>query len=229
MTVAEMNHSFLLKAKVLDRTDIPNPLSFDTIALLNVAQNMVMDELVNAKRFDLLRPVTESVLTAKASFEATYNPGINTDGDSTNVPVGVIKLSSLSTSVMSYRNYVRSQSKVTRTVAPTIASAIFVQNEEIPKELLSDFETSGVNYPIFSNPKCFVEGDYLIVVADYYTDITHILTTVIRYPKGLDLSTANTTLATTSELPTLVHDMIVDKAVQLYNETININDLKRKE
>ena len=229
MTVVDMNHSFLLKIKTLDRTDIKDTLSYDVIALLNNAQNLVVDELVQNKRYDLLRPITESINTLKASFESSFVPGINADGDSTNTPVGTVKLSTLSTSSMTFRNFIRAQAKITRTQTPTVVSATFVQCEEIPKELIGDFEINGSNYPIFTNPKCFLEGDYLVVMGDYYTDLVSIQTIVLRQPKLLDLATAGATTVTTCELPTQLHDVIVDRAVQILNETVNVNDLKRKD
>lgn len=227
MNVVDMNHSFLLKLKTLDRTDIKDPLSYDVVGLLNNAQTIVVDELINNKRYDLLRPITESINITGVAFETVYAPGINADGDSTNVPVRVVKLSTLATSVMSYRSYIRSQSQITRTQTPVVVGA-YVQNEEIPKELIADFEINGSNYPIFTNPKCFLEGDYLVVMGDYYTSIVSVQSVVVRHPKNLDLATAGATTVTTCELPTQLHDLIVDKAVQIFNETVNVNDLKKK-
>lgn len=232
MTVVDMHHLFLLKLKTLDRTDIKDPLSYDIVAILNQAQDIIIDELIENKRFDLLRVLMSSTSVAKASFDATYVHGINTDGDSTNVPVGVIKLDDptivpITPVEMTYRSYVRSQAGVTRTQTPAVTPEVNVQIEEISKDLIGDFEINGSNYPIFTNPKGILEGSYLIVMGDYYTDLLHIIPVVVRTPKRLHLTDNVSPNVKTCELPTYLHEVIVDKAVQIFGDTINRQDLKK--
>ena len=235
MTVVDMHHNFLLKIKTLDRTDIKDPLSYDVVSLLNQAQNDIVDQLILTQQWTDLRPVIESIPvdeTAGGSYtgnwDETYVTGINNDGDSTNVPLRAVNLHTLATSSnTSFRNYVRSQSKITRTQSPLISGETFVQNEEVPKELIGDFEINGSNYPIFTRPKAFLEGSYLILLGDYYTHIAEAAIVVVRTPKTLDLATNSGALVTTCELPTHVHQQVVDRAVQLFGETVNINDLKK--
>lgn len=225
MTVVDMQHSFLLKTKELDRTDIKNVLSYDIVSLLNNAQDLITDELINNKRFDLLRPITEAVVTT--TWDA-YTPGINADGDTDHVCVRVVKLSTLAVTANTVvRNYVRSQSTVDHSQSPVLAAAV-VQNEEIPKELIHQFETNGSNFPIFTRPKVVLEGDYIIIIGDYYTNISSETIVVVRSPKILDLTVNTTQWVTTCELPTILHNAIVDRAVQIFNETVNENDLKKK-
>ena len=227
MTVVDMHHVFLLKAKVLDRTDIKNTLSYDISTLLNNAQQSIIDELIANKQWDLLRPLIESLSITGAAFDS-YVSGINSDGEGNCITVRTVKLSTLSTTVMTFRNYVRSQSKITRTKTPEVIAETLVQNEEISKNLIGDFEINGSNYPIFTNPKCFLEGDYLVVMGDYYTNIGTVAVIVVRHPKTMDLITADSTRVTTCELPAHLHDAVVDRAVQIFGETVNINDVKQK-
>lgn len=232
MTVIDMQHMFLLKIKTLDRTDIKDPFSYDIVALLNNAQEILTDELIMNKRYDLLRPVTESVTTTTVSspaFDSSYATGINADGEGSQVNLRVVKLTTLAiTANTVFRSYVRSQSEITRTYSPTIAGAINVQNEDIPKDIIGDFETNGTNFPIFTRPKAILEGDYLIVLGDYYTNISKVYSVVVRSPKILHLTTNSGVNVTTCELPVELHNLIVDKAVQIFGETVNINDLKKR-
>ena len=217
MTVVEMHHNFLLKAKSLDRTDVRDILSYDAVVLLNQAQDIIIDELLANKNYSMLRPITEVEDTVAGSFDS-YDAGIE--------GAGVVLLTGFSPSVMTFRDYIRSSSKIAHSFAPTF-SATDMSNEEVPKEIIKDFETNGSNVPIFTNPKCFLEGDYLIVVPDGYSTFTSILTVYIRHPKALSLATADATNTTTCELPANIHNAIVDKAVEIYRETVNVNDLKR--
>jgi len=221
MTVVEQNREFLAKIKSLDREDIKDPSSYDVIFALNQGQDSIIDELLANNNIGALRPITESVVTASPFDDASYVSGIN--------GAHIVDLTSLSTSVMAYRNYVRSQSEMYRSNAPEIlvGAKVYVQNEEIPKEIRGDFETNGTNVPIFTQPKCFLEGNYLIVLADGYTTTTNVQVTVIRQPKALSLATDDTTNVTTCELPAEFHKMIVDRAVRIYSETVNVNDVKR--
>jgi len=151
----------------------------------------------------------------------TYDPGINASA--------VIDLAGLvlPSSPLSYRNYIRSSSNIDHSFAPTF-TAKDVSNEEVPMEIIRDFEANGSTVPIFTNPKCFVEGDYLIVLADGYSTFVSVLAVVIRQPKALALTTASPTTETiTCELPSQIHQVIVNTAVQLYQSTINANDAKR--
>jgi len=220
MTVIEMNHSVLLKLKTLDRVDIKDPNSYDIVTLMNNAQDIIVDELVINKKYEYLRPITESISTLAASFDSSYTSGIN--------GADIIDLSGLAvTANTEYRNYIRSQSKITKTYAPTISSRVYLNNQEISKEELNIFEYNGTNRPIFTNPKALLEGDYLIVVPDYYTTISEIISVVVRTPKILDLTTNTGAYTTTCELPVELHQIIVDKTVQLFAETINVNDIKK--
>ena len=228
MTVIEMNHDFLLKAKSLDRVDVKDILSYDAVALLNQAQDIVIDELLANKNYAMLRPITESVDTVVASFDATYDSGIN--------GANVVNLTSLvfasPDASLTYRSYIRSSSKILHTAAPVFALTD-VSNEEVPVEIIRDFEANGSTVPIFTNPKCFVEGDYLIVLADGYSEYTlgGIVSVVLRNSRTLILAlTATETTVThtiTCELPSQIHQIIVNKAVEIYQSTVNINDLKK--
>ena len=226
MTVVDMNHSFLLKLKALDRTDIKNPLSYDIVSLLNNAQDIIVNELIVNRQYDSLRPITESV-------QVDENGGSYTDNWYTSYVTGitgtkVVKLSTLGvTANTTFQYYLRSQSKITRTYSPTIAAETFVQNEEIPKELIGEFEVNGSDVPIFTRPKAILEGDYLILLGDGYTTITEATVVVLRNPKILHLTTNTTVYVTTCELPSYLHEVIVDKAIQIFNETINVNDLNK--
>lgn len=227
MTVVDMFRSFQLKAKILDRTDLPTVWATDAVAILNNAQDQIVDELIAARSYDLLRPITEAISTT-SGWDA-YTGGINADGEGAQVNLRVVKLSTLSVTASTvFRNYIRSQSEITRTYAPVVTPAVAVANEEITRELIGNFETNGTNFPIFTRPKAILEGDYLIVLGDYYTNISKVVSVVVRSPKILHLVTNTGAYVSTCELPAYIHERIVDRAVQIYNSTVSIHDLTKK-
>lgn len=234
MNVVDMHHLFLLKLKTLDRTDLKDPLSYDIVAILNQAQDLVIDELIQNSRFDLIRVLMASVPVAYASFDTAYEHGITELGDAGSTPgtspVGVVNLSTLSTGVAdtSFRSFVRAQASITRTQTPEVVTAVNVQVEIIPKDIIGDFEINGSNYPIFTNPKGILEGSYLIVMGDYYTSLQSITAVIVRTAKILHMTTNTGAYTTTCELPTHLHETIVDKAVQIFGDTVNVQDLKKQ-
>lgn len=226
MTTVEMQEAFLLKIKTLDRIDVRDMNSYDIMVLLTDAQLRITQEAIAAKDFGAIRPIIEA--KAVTSWITSAFPA----GISGNVKV--IDLGNISgiTTNTKYMAYVRSQSKVTRTAVPVVGSGTYVNNQEIPREIVANFETNGSNSPIFTNPRCFVEGDYLVVIPDAYTTISEIVAVVVRTPKMLGLSAdsgSGTVLptVTTSELPAALHQRIVDLAVQIYGDTVNVNDLRK--
>lgn len=226
MTTVEMQEAFLLKIKTLDRIDIRDLNSYDIMVLLTDAQNRIVQEAIVAKDFGSIRPIIEA--KAISSWITTAFPvGINS-------PAKVIDLGNISglTTNTKYVAYVRSQSKIERDAVPLVTPAVYVNNQEIPREIVANFETNGSNAPIFTNPRCFVEGDYLVVIPDSHTTISEVVAVVVRTPKMLGLATdagSGTVLPTVviSELPVALHQRIVDLAVQIYGDTVNINDLRK--
>lgn len=213
MLVVEMHRSFLLKAHSLDRTDIKDIQSYDVLFYLNQAQDILIDRLIAERKYDAVRPITIHSVVASGSFIATgtYDPGIN--------GAKVVDVSALAT----FRTFLRSQSKLTRTVVPLISSATYMQNKPVEHEELFKWETNGTNKPIFTNPKEMLEGKYLVVLPDAYSTITEIDVIYVRIPAVLVLTTPATD---TCELPVHLHQDIVDIAVQLSGQTVNINDKK---
>lgn len=213
MTVIEMTHSFLNKAKSLDRTDVANLKTFEILRLLNDSQQIVIDEVISSGNLGALHNITSSTSIASASF-ASYD---NTPGGGIAVDLGVIT---------GFRNYVRSSSNMTRTQVPVVSSAKNTNNEEINSSNVGLFETNGSNLPIFINPKCFLDGDYLLVIADGYTTISSVDVTYIKYPGTMVMSGAGSGEVTTCELPVFLHEKVVDIALIKSSETINVNDIK---
>lgn len=232
MTVIEMTHSFWLKAKTLDNISSESIKSFDVVTLLNNSVDIVIDELIKNKRWDLLRPITSSFVFSEIStpaFDTVYSHGITNDGNNTRNCI----LSSIGTIAPYYtfRNYIRSQSNINHSDAPTI-SGVNVANEDIPIEFIKDVETSGTNIPIFTNPKTIQEGSNLIVVGDGYTTINNVTVVFIRQAALLDLTTTTSWangvrgVVTTCELSEELHQKIVDIAVNMYYSKANTQETK---
>jgi len=215
MLVVDMQRNLFLKIHSLDRTEIKDIKSYDTLALLNQAQEILIDKLIAEERYGDLRPITANSVVASGSFvtSGTFESGI--DG------AKVVDLAALTT----YRTYLRSQSKLTRTYAPTVAAGTYTQNKPIRKEDVFRFETNGTNKPIFPNPRTIVNGKYLIVIPDGYSTITDIDVIYVKTPTALVISTP---ASDTSELPAYLHAQIVDIAVELSRQTVNINDIKNR-
>jgi len=214
MLTVNMYNNFLLKVKTLDRTDIASTGSHDVLFYLNQAQDILIDKLVQERKFEYLRPLTLSQTVAHAAFvttTGTYVTGIS--------GAAAIDLSALTT----FRNYLHSQSVLTRTAAPA-ATSVSVMNKAIEKEEIFRYETNGTNKPIFTNPKEIVEGKYLIVLPDAYTTLASITAIYVKTPTALILTTP---ASDTSDLPPFLHQDIVDIAVKLSQETVNINDIKK--
>jgi len=232
MTVIEMIHSFWLKAKTLDQTEVESVKSFDVVTLLNNSVDVVIDELVQNKRWDLLRPITTSFVFTGSStpaFDSSYYHGIETNTDHTRNCV-LPSIGTL-TPYYTYRNYIRSQSNIDHSDAPTITGAN-VSNEDIPIEFIREVETSGTNVPMFTNPKTIQEGGNLIVIGDGYTTINNVTVVFVRTPAILD--PVNTVAwsngvrgqVTTCELPTDLHQRIIDVAVNMYYAQVNTKQSK---
>lgn len=211
MLTVEMQRNFLLKIKSLDRIDIKDMSSYDILFLLNQAQDILIDRLIAERKFDLLRPITLSSDVSTFVTTGVYDSGIN--------GAKVVKLDDLTT----YRTYLNSQSKLTRTAVPA-ATDVYMANKPVDKLEIFKFETNGTNKPIFTNPKEIIEGNYLIVLGDAYSTISHIIVIYVKTPTVLVISTP---ASDTSDLPSFLHQEIVDIAVQLARETVNINDLKK--
>jgi len=215
MNTIEMHRSFLLKAHTLDVTEIKDMSSYDIMALLNQAQNDIISDRYFAKKYDDLRPITKSIETN--TFDSSYFTGV------TGTKVVDLK------TITDYVYYLRSQSKMTRTYVPTVSTATYVANIPIDYSSLLFFETNGSNRPIFKNPKEIVEGDFLVVLPDYYTTILYIDVIYIRKPLELTLEVPIATTTNTCELPTNLHQTIVDRAVELSMQTINRNELNKSQ
>jgi hypothetical protein len=88
-------------------------------------------------------------------------------------------------------------------------------------------ESNGTNRPIFKNPKELIEGDFLVIVPDYYTTLTAIVVIYVRKPLQMTLGTPGGTETNTCELPTFLHQDVVDKAVQLSMQTISREPVRK--
>jgi len=210
MNTIEMQRSFLLKAHTLDITEIRDMSSYDIMFLLNQAQDEIIMERWIARSYNDLRPITTSAEIAAASFDNTYVTGIT--------GASVIDLKGVS----NYRHYLRSQTKMTRTAVPVISSAVYVNNIPVDYNNLLFFESNGTNRPIFKNPKEIIEGDFLVVLPDYYTSIEKIAVIYVRLPLTMTLDTpVGGSTTNTCELPIHLHQDIVDRAVALSMQTVN--------
>jgi hypothetical protein len=207
MTGIEMNQRFLAKVKSLNRTEIPDMTTYDILNSINEAQDILIDQLLSEGALSLLQTIIDSETVLAAAFEVYAS-----------APSGGIVVDL--TDLTSYRNYIRSESSITKTMVPLIESAKSVANIEIDKSFLYMFESNGTNKPIFTQPKCFVEGDYLVVIADAYTTVVSEHITYVRIPDEI-------TLAVDCELPAHLHEKIVDIAVMKSMEVINRKDLEK--
>jgi hypothetical protein len=229
MTVIEMIHSFWLKAKTLDETGADSVKSFDVVTLLNNAQDIVIDELVSNRAWQYVRPITTSFVFTDIStpdFTDSYSHGIGyvqADGTRTCDMLEVGTADPYHT----YRNYIRSQSKISRTAVPQLTDER-VSNEDITQEFIHEIETSGTNVPMFTNPKALLEGGKLVVIGDGYTTMSEVTVVFVRVPTVLD-PTVTTVWAngvrgvsTTCELPTELHQRIVDVAVGIFYSQVNV-------
>ena len=208
-----MHRAFLLKAHTLDVLEIRDMASYDVMSFLNQAQNDIITDKYIHKQYNDLRPITTSIETN--TFDSTYSTGV------TGTKVVDLK------SITDYLYFLRSQSKMVRAYAPTVSSATYVANIPIEYSTLLFFESNGSNRPIFKNPKEIIEGDFLVVLPDYYTTISYIDVIYVRIPLELTLDTPTSTTTNTCELPAYLHQVIVDRAVELSMETINRKELDK--
>jgi hypothetical protein len=117
---------------------------------------------------------------------------------------------------------------MTRTQVPAIVSGTYVNNIPVTYDNLLFFESNGTNKPIFKNPKEILEGDFLIVLPDFYTTISHIVVVYIRVPLQMTLDTpVGGSTTNTCELPIHLHQDIVDRAVALSMQTVNRNEVSK--
>lgn len=206
MTVTSMIHSFLLKAKELDRTDVINMKTFDIAKILDQSQDDLIDTLFANKNYEALENLIDDSYITSGSFGAWLS-GI--DG-AISIPL---------TAMSDYRNYIRSQSNITRSAVPP-ATAKNAANIDIDKSEIGPFESNTINSAIFYNPRCFVEGAYLIVIPDAYTTINAETVVYLKTPTALIESA-------TSDLPDYLHETIVDMALIKSAEVVNVQDLKK--
>lgn len=122
-----------------------------------------------------------------------------------------------------YWMYIESHSGLTRTALgnsgffPTlaIASEKQITNEYIEAEQAINFLASSFNsLRIFKAPKSYVLNGNLYVIADDYTTIINI---ILRYIRKRTLISSSAT----SELPEVMHRLIVDKAIDIAKVIIN--------
>lgn len=213
MNTIEMHRAFLLKAHTLDVIEIRDMSSYDVMSFLNQAQNEIITDRYIHKQYNDLRPITTSIETN--TFDSSYATGVS--------KAKVVDLKTIT----DYMYFLRSQSKMTRLYAPTVSSATYVANIPIEYSTLLFFESNGSNRPIFKNPKEIIEGDFLIILPDYYTTISYIDVVYIRIPLELTLDTPTSTTTNTCELPAHLHQDIVDRAVELSMQTINRQELDK--
>jgi len=211
MTTIEMQRSFLSKSHTLDRTDLRNLSSFDIITLLNQAQDIVINDIYSSGRYIELNNITTSFAVTSISsptFDTAFVHGI--------AGAKCVSLSGLS----AFRYYIRSQSKLSRSAVPVV-SDMFMVNIPVENDIISYFETNGVNKPIFQNPKEIRDGQYLVVLGDAYTTISEVHVVYVRNPLVLVLSGAVGGVSTTTcELPAHVHERVVDVAIEISGEIL---------
>jgi len=111
--------------------------------------------------------------------------------------------------------YVRSDSKITRTVVFT-GTDIWVPNNEVDFNQIDQFITTAFNIPILEKPLVSIqnfEGDgskEVLLIIDGFTTLTNYVLTYIKKPTAIDISSNN------CELADYLHEEIVRLAVVSY-------------
>jgi hypothetical protein len=210
MTVQDMVYSFILKSKALDRNNIVDLKTFDVLTYLNDAEDIVIDELISIGNYNAIQGIIDTTVILAAAFVTATHDSVPSGGLAVDMSL-----------ISGYRNYVKSETNMTRTAVPVVAVAKNVMNIRIDMESIAMFETNGTNKPIFTNPKYFVEGDFLIVVPDAYSTVVSERISYVTEPTAL-------TIGATSDLPAFLHERIVDTAVRISQETVNVQDLKKQ-
>ena len=166
-------------------------------------------EYLQQRADDLRNLIQREVLTAKA-----VGPG----------PLaGIAYTADLSTTTYPYLYYLRSDSLVTRTVAPPIVTGEWVAN--IIARSYEDIDrvtTTAYNKPNLRQPVVALEASQkMLVVVDSYTTIdtnasTGIGLTYLRQPKYMTVGTPDSNTVNTCELAWHTHEEIVRSALDIY-------------
>ena len=197
-----MVSNFLLEYDRLSSLSAPGYENSEIVRFLEKAQIELVTQLYQSKQYML---IDDLFVTYTYSSPSSYSYVTGTSA----------KYVDLNTSTTRYMFYVASYSDLTRTQAPTISSAVTVQNQDITKNELKYYLTSAFNTPIFRYPKAMLDGAALIIIPDGYTTISKVTVDYLSQPKALSLSTNDSSNTTTCELKTILHDQVVSKAVEM--------------
>lgn len=192
MTAAQMKSEFLIRYDALSN-GAPAWEDTDIEHFLNIAQLNIVRELVAAKRYDLLLNIWREVSLVIDNVQYS----------------AVIKKAELP---LDYLYYISSKSYYYKLGFNGEDIRYTSVHEEILSTQIEQFlPKNAIDYILFRTPKCYLEGGYLNVIYDSFTeDVSDIYITYIKLPENIKI----TTTAVNSELDESLHKPIVENAVQ---------------
>ena len=212
MTVAEMHFEFqiLLETMWSDFKETERPDSYTVLKFLNLAQSRYLKdkylsnpdmkaniEFVRKKADDLRNIIKRTI---SALLAGTTGPG-----NKRTLPLPD-----------DYLFYIRSDSKVTRTALPVVASQ-WTPNRETSYDEVENVITGVYNTPILPEPVIvFEQGDTMVIYYDTYTSISEVEVTYLRHPKTMVIDSPGADDTITCELAEQTHEEIVRLAVEMF-------------
>lgn len=120
-----------------------------------------------------------------------------------------------------YIMWLSSETGLTRTADPEIATKEYVQNQTITETQIAQFRTNTEHKPHIRNPRVLVREDFLHVFCDYQTTLVDQKITYVRFPLNIVLDEADDFLNQDPELPDHMHEEIIERALQKMLSDLN--------
>lgn len=200
-----MLYEWRLGAEVFASGAAPGFPNTQVYSLLNRAQDYVIKERIASGDYGSLFPIlVDSSTAASGGTNKLYYRAVPAD----------------------YWIYITSHSILTRTAidnsgfipSHVISSEVAIQNDTIEADAAIKFLPSSFNSQrIFKEPKSYIIDNNLYVIADDYSTITNIIMRYIRRRATIDGSTI-------CELPEVLHRAVVDKAIDIAKDIINVQN-----
>ncbi len=127
-----------------------------------------------------------------------------------------------------YMFYIRSDSKIKRSVAPAMSEFEWTPNRVANYDEIDKIVTTPTNKPILRKPvivfNANTDSEFLTVFYDQYTEISDVMLTYLRQPRLLVLEVSDNASETdTCELAVHTHEEIVKLAVGMYIDELKLH------
>lgn len=204
MTAVEMLNLWKVGFEVFASNSAPGFEDSDIYILLNRAQDLIIEELVQQKDWLRLQAVLYEHMGVPYVESETYFKYLALPSD--------------------YQYYIESYSNISRTAISSsgflgtkYTDAKLIKNKDISFDYADKFHSNGFNtLNVFKEPKAFINRGSIYVITDSYTTVNYIN---IRYiKKRREIGVGN------CELDEPLHRIVVEKAIDLGKKTIFIQE-----